>query len=144
MINYNIAYYAYYLMFFEELKYALENNDCEYLDDNIINYCNDWLPSGFSGFNKIMSIIYILIEYKKYDTIKKMILYSNRRLDAFLNNIYKLLIENKLYDIAFTIYIIDTQFEYVYGNKETYYYYVKFMIDNNKLPHYANKKTIYL
>ena len=141
MINYNIAYYAYYLMFFEELKYALENNDCEYLDDNIINYCNDWLPSGFSGFNKIMSIIYILIEYKKYDTIKKMILYSNRRLDPFICNIYKLLSEKKLYEIAFIIHKHKT---YVYGNKEIDYYYVKFMIKNSKLSHYASKKIIYL
>ncbi len=131
-------------MFFEELEYALENNECEYLDDNIINYCNDWLPSGFSGRNKIMSIIDILIKYKKYDTIKKMILHSNRRLDPFFSNIYELLIKNKLYEIAFTIYIIDTQFEYVYGNKETYYYYVKYMIKNDELSHYASKKTIYL
>lgn len=126
-------------MFIENMVYELENN--KDIDDIVIDYCNNWLPSGFSGLNKIMSIIDILIEYKKYDTIKNLILYSNRRLDPFFSNIYKLLIEKKLYDIAF---IIHKHKQYVYGNKEIDYYYVKYMIKNDELSEYADKNIIYL
>jgi hypothetical protein len=130
-------------MFIESLEYALENNDCEYLDDNIINYCNNWLQSGFTGLNNIMSIIIILIEYKKYDTIKNMILYSNGRIDLFIFNIYKLLIEKKLYEIAFIIHKHKHK-TYIYGNKEIDYYYVKYMIKNDKLSEYATKRYIFI